>query len=427
MSSTYDDWQRIVQLDDQPVLRNLLITQGYHELSSAFARMLGPENVTWFSFASWSSKVVGQFIQNQELPELLQVWAAGYGTNDQRLARLNTQLRSLHVSAGDVQQAALDASVRCAINDMRMFLAMGNTQVFAELAPVFGEFLNTFGNDAIAAPHKLEQFLASLHAGPIEPDQVALDPATGELKLIGRGGQTLLQEAARLYYSAKFEVDPKRKAERVLLASAYIGVHEQTRLQTYIAGALDAPLNNVLVNTTHDAFAQRIADALFGSRGYEVVDRLLSPITQHLQAVFHRLATELMMTLKLPDGTVRLGRDLPAVPGQPLFPAPLVNIQDPALAALLARYNALAERSQELDLLRQLEDSAEQLIAKLGLDRSIAIGTGADDWVSLDQRMRFILELFRSRQQDRRLLEPTFTSSQVAQLQAGRVPSGPLT
>ena len=77
MSSIADSWQSIVTLESQPVLRNLLISQGYHELSDDFARMLGPENVTWFSFAAWSSKVVGQFIQNQELPELLRWWIEG--------------------------------------------------------------------------------------------------------------------------------------------------------------------------------------------------------------------------------------------------------------------------------------------------------------------------------------------------------------
>jgi hypothetical protein len=427
VSPTYDDWQRIVQLDDQPVLRNLLITEGYHDLSIGFARMLGEENVTWFSFASWSSKVVGQFIQNQELPSLLQAWIDGSGTHDQRLARLNSQLISLHADPADAHQLALDAAIRCAVNDMRMYLAMGNTQVFAELAPVFGRFLQTFGEDEREDSAKLEQYLATLQPGPTEPDQIALDPTTRTLKLIGHGGQILLRDAARHYYGAKFETDPKRKAERILLANANIGLHEQSRLQTYIAGALDSPIDNVLVDATHDALAERFGDDVLGSSGYAVVDRLLSPITDHVQAVFHRFATELMMTLKLPNGTVRLGRDLPAVPGQPLFPPALVEIRDATLSALLAQYNALASRSDELDALKHLEDQAETLLAKLGIDRSIAIGTSAEDWVSLSQRMRFILELFRSRQQDRCLLEATFSANQVSEMLAGRIPSGALT
>ena len=427
MSAIADSWQSIVTLESQPVLRNLLISQGYHELSDGFARMLGPENVTWFSFAAWSSKVVGQFIQNQELPELLRWWIEGSGSNDQRLQRLNTQLRSLHADPTDAQRAALDASVRCAINDMRMYLAEGNTQVFAELAPAFGRFLQELGSDRSPDLVKLERYLDSLHSGPIEPDKVRLDEKTRELELVSRGGQSLLREAARHYYKAKFELDPKRRAELILLANASIGVHEQTRLQTYIIGALDAPIGNVLVNATHDALAERIGNEVLGPRGYALVDRLLSPITDHVQDVFHRFATELMMTLKLPDGTLRLGRDLPAAPGQPLFPPQLRTIDNAELGMMLAQYEALAERSEEHDALRHLEDAAEELLGKLGIDRHVAIGTGADDWVILSQRMRYILELFRSRQQNPRILEPIFTPDQVAALAQRRIPEGPLT
>lgn len=424
--SIESSWQSIVAMEDQPVLRNLLISQGYHELSDGFARMLGPENVTWFSFAAWSSKVVGQFIQNEELPQLLRFWIEGSGSNDRRLQRLNTQLRSLHADPRDAERAALDMAVRSAINDMRMYLAEGNTQVFAELAPAFSRFLNEFGDDRVPDPARLQRYLETLEGGPIEPDKVHVDPKTRELELIARGGQSLLREAARHYYKAKFEFDAKRRAERILLANATVGLHEQTRLQTYIAGALDAPIGNVLVNKTHDALAERVGNDVLGPRGYAIVDRLLSPITDHVQDVFHRFATELMMTLKLPDGTLRLGRDLPAAPGQPLFPPVLVDIQDPELGVMLAQYEALAERSEEHDALRHLEDVAEDLLGKLGIDRNIAIGTGADDWVSLSQRMRYIMELFRSRQQNMRLLEPIFSASQVAALAQNRIPEGPL-
>ncbi|HET6339783.1 MAG TPA: hypothetical protein VFG30_41515 [Polyangiales bacterium] len=425
MSSISESWASIVALDSQPVLRNLLITQGYHELSEGFARALGPENVTWFTFASWSSKVVGQFIQNDELPGLVRIWIEG--AEDQRMQRLNTQLRSLHVEPGDTQHVALDAAVRCAVNDMRMYLAAGNTQVFAELAPVFGRWLDELGPDRTPDPAKLQRFVISLQPGPIEPDKVAIDPKTRELTLVARGGQTLLAEAARHYYTAKFELDPKRRAERILLANATIGLHEQTRLQTYIAGSLNAPVGDTLVNATHDALAERLGNELLGPRGYALVDRLLSPLTDHVERVFHRFATELMMTLKLPGETLHLGSDLPAPAGRPLFPKVLQTIADAELGMMLAQYNALAERSEDRDALRAIEEAAEVLMGKLGFDEKFALGTGADDWVQLSQRMRYILELFRSRQQLQSLLQPTFTAAQVATMKQGKIPDGPLT
>jgi len=425
VSRVTDEWESIVRLDRQPILRNLRISQGYHELSDGFARMLGPENVTWFSFAAWSSKVVGQFLQNEELPELVRDWLEG--EEDERMERLNTQLRSLHAEPGDSQHVALTAAVRCAINDMRMYLAEGNTEVFAELAPAFGRFLDDFATDRTPDSAKLEHYLETLDEGPIEPDKVRIDPKTREMRLVARGGQTLLREAARHYYGAKFELDPRRRAERILLANATVGLHEQTRLQTYIQGALNAPIGNLLTNSTHDALAERVGDEVLGPRGHALVDRLLQPITDHVQRVFHRFATELMMTLKLPDGTLHLGRDLPAAPGQPLFPPALQEIRDAELRMMLEQYNALAERSEERDALRTLEEAAEKLMGGLGLDGGFALGTGADDWVQLSQRMRYILELFRSRQQNPRLLEPVFTASQVTAMKAGRIPDGPLT
>jgi hypothetical protein len=428
LNSLGDDPLLITRLDSQPVLRNLLITQGYCELSEKFAAMLGPQNVTWFTFASWSSKVVGQFLQNEELPDLLRVWIDGSGSATERMVRLNSQLRSMHVNAGQAQARALDMSIKSAINDMRMYLAFGNTQVFGELAPVFGRFLARFAQDESPDDAKLEAYLGTLQAGAIAPDHVVLDPQTQELALVSRGGQDLLMHALRHYYRAKFESNPKQRAELILLANASIGLHEQTRLQTYIAGALDAPIGNTLIDTTHDALAECLGDDLLGTRGYVLVDRLLAPLTARVQDIFHHFATECMMTLKLPDGTIRLGRDLPASPGEPLFPKLLETLVDPDLAALFARYNALAQRSDPLWALRRIEDSASQLLlGALGLERETAVGTRADDWVSLDQRMRFILELFRSRQQNQRLLAPTFSAAQVAQLKQGQIPSGPLT
>src|SRR5207302_800965 len=162
----------------------------------------------------------------------------------------------------------------------------------------------------------------------------SIDAATRKLRLVSRGGQDLLKDALRHYYEAKFEPNLKRRAELMLFANANIGMHEQTRLQTYIAGSLNAPIANTLIDSTHDALAQR---------------------------------------------------------NEPLWG------------------------------IRKLQDGAEDLLERFGIEPQIAIGTGADDWVSLDQRMRFILELFRSRQQNQRLLAPIFTASQVDTLKQGKI------
>ena len=365
MPSIRNDWRRITELVEQPVLRNLLVTQGYHELSRDFARMLGPENVTWFSFASWSSKSVGSFLQNDQLP---------------------------HVLRRVLVERPRDSVLPAAIRGMRSYLSLGNTEVFGELAPVFGNFLDTFGADGEADYDKLENYLATLRDGPSEPDRVQRDPETRALEFVARAGQSRLREAMRQYYRAKFEADPKRKAEHVLLANAYVGVHEQTRLQTYISGALELPLP--LPRRTLDA--DDAAAAARESR-WPLATRESRWLSEQARVMFRRFATERLLTLKLPDSLVRLGRDLSAAPGHPLVPKLLEQFEHPELGAVFAQYG-----------------------------RPTSPGTAAADWTSLRQRMRFILALFRSRQRNQRLLEPTFSAPQVAMLERRSVPAGPL-
>ena len=51
---------------------------------------------------------------------------------------------------------------------------------------------------------------------------------------------------------------------------------------------------------------------------------------------------------------------------------------------------------------------------------------GAINWADLGDRMRYILELFRSRQQDQRLFEPPFNAIQTASIAASVEPDGEL-
>ena len=52
--------------------------------------------------------------------------------------------------------------------------------------------------------------------------------------------------------------------------------------------------------------------------------------------------------------------------------------------------------------------------------------SGAHDWAVLDERMNFIVNLFRSRQQDATLFDPPYSPEQLAVLEQGQVPPGPL-
>ena len=59
------DIQRIAAIND-PIVRNLQITQAYHDLSGAMASLTGP-GANWCTIATWASKQAGQSIRREDL------------------------------------------------------------------------------------------------------------------------------------------------------------------------------------------------------------------------------------------------------------------------------------------------------------------------------------------------------------------------
>lgn len=90
------------------------------------------------------------------------------------------------------------------------------------------------------------------------------------------------------------------------------------------------------------------------------------------------------MTTELPGRSAPLGRDVPRLADGAMFPAELQTLELPALRALLAR-----------------------------LDRTpdTARGSAARDWHELGDRMNYIVDLFRSRQQEPHMRSPVFSSA----------------
>ncbi len=65
-----DDVDRIADLND-PIVRNLQITQCYYEISQAVARFAGT-SANWCTFATWASKQAGQTIRAEDLVRALE-------------------------------------------------------------------------------------------------------------------------------------------------------------------------------------------------------------------------------------------------------------------------------------------------------------------------------------------------------------------
>jgi hypothetical protein len=344
----------ISEMED-PCLRNLWITQTYHQLGTQMAaRGLAPD-ATWALFAVWASKSAGRMIRGEELPTALRGGIEHNAVLHEQRDTLNRRwswaqrLRladGFHVS----QLAGLTDDVA---RDVSRQLAEGNRLVFAELAPMFHSLAR---GDHPSVTSELEQPVAD-------------------------------------YEQALVETDPDKRSVHVLRANVAAVAHEQQRLQTFIAGAVDAPITDAL----HGLINSHIARFLPGWVLRHLARPAVATLNDELTRLWQDSATALLMRLVTADEDLDLHDTLPIPPGSAaLFVPPL---------------------------------SGPEAAAALGVwDRTGGLGRpcGAEDWVSLKERMGYIVNLFRSRQRRPSLADAPFTQEQLVEMATGQLPSGRL-
>ena len=373
--------ERIAALAD-PVVRNLQITQCYFELSAAVASRIGP-GANWSTFATWASKQAGQTIRKEDLARTLEA-KLRYGPAAAPLPE--------GAAADVVPAAAVDETIWQVLDPTAPFarasdaVARGNLKVFAEIAREFARFCATcLDGDAYNAV-TIDVFCAGLRPG---------DPPDG---------QHYLRDAFARTYEARFELDPLRRAQLLLLANVEIGFHEQTRLQPEIVAAMEAPVIDprqlrdraLAALFPADRWSSRLRRAWDRLRGRPspidpAVDRMVALVRDEARL----LISDQLMAIELPQATrLRLGRDLRAP-----YPPALHASTEPALRALLARIDPTPDTPRS---------------------------SGAADWGDLADRLHFILELFRCYQEWPPLFDAPFTPAQVAALKAGLLPRGRL-
>lgn len=368
------------------MVRNLQITQCYHELSLALAERISP-GANWCTFATWASKQAGQTIRKQDLERLLERRLQTSDEMHKVSQSIATDTNAAAPRSDRLVELVLKASTLSSSIDLTsQAVGRGNVKVFAEIGREFARFCATCLDDQ-------------------EPDQASIDAFCLELRDGDPPeGQRYLSRAFRHYYQARFSPSEKARAELILLANLEIGFHEQTRLQPEIAESLDAGL------VSSEALARQLLAALYPSSGWLVawnllLRRLLSRPTRLDQAIqivsaiagkaLREVITESMMTITLPGGRrLRLGEDL------------LASYPD------LLQTLTLAELNDLLAAIDPTPDSPSE--------------SGALDWADLPERMHFIAELFRCYQKDPEIFSPPFTAAQTEEIKAGRLPEGEL-
>ncbi|WP_433179679.1 hypothetical protein [Actinoallomurus sp. CA-150999] len=341
---TVEEVAEIAAITD-PVLRNLRITQAYHDLSIEMAELLGPDNVSWCCFGTWASRTAGRFIRGEGIPRMVRLMTAFAQRVPERIQTVGPQL------------------VARAVRQVGDNVAIGNRMVFQDLGLLYAQLIQEYtgASDPTAQDHALERCVAA----------VGTD-ATGQ------GGRELLIAAVHSYHAAMRARDAAERAEHVLLANLRVGLHEQIRLQETITEAL-VPVQ---------------------------VSPLASPLLRkRLTQLWRTMATAHLMDLRMPAPDFRQTRRL--------------TIQH--LGADLGRATLAATFPPGLTHLSNIELKA--LLYDIDRTPNTVLGSAADDWVELGDRMNFIADLFRSWQQDQSLFQQPFTPHQATAIRAGTLPT----
>jgi hypothetical protein len=237
---------RVVAIPD-PLERNTTITSGYHALSEAVAGLLGRDNANWLTFGQWASAEARESIDGTAVPALVRPF---FG------------------------------------EEIRAAVAAGNAAIFGDVALPFIRFVLLFGGVVAGT--------AASRSTAVARAELLADPLIA-------GNEDLVR--AFTAYADAFDLlaagdpDPGRRAERMLVANASIGAHEQLVADPYVRAAIPGRWISAIVATSH-------------------------------------------MGLKVPEGILELHRDVPrpAYLGGAQFPPNLVHLDDPEACALASRF-----------------------------------------------------------------------------------------
>lgn len=357
-SAGYPLWEPVPVMQ----LRNRRITVAYNHLSRELAQLIAGEggrlDANWCTFGAWTSKTVGDWIEQDAVPKPLQKL---------------TQLPRFVVGwLTAVTQYLLGRENGYSYRA----LAAGNRFVFLEIGQAVACFVRAFAGVDRDKPDDADwdAYWIEMRARLDEMAQLDLSwmltdsPEPDDLRL-----------GLRQYWLALFEPDPARRAQLVLAGNMLIGAYEQRRVDGYVSASL----------------------ALFPGRSLRRLVRQRTGAVTGWRRWPSRLYCRLMtraLVLDLPGEQLRVCRLLPPRDGGgDLYPPDLRTITLPLAQALITRWDPSGG------------EPARRRPVK--------------DWSSLDDRMSYIVTMFRSRQQCEALFDPDiFPPADAEALLEGRLP-----
>jgi hypothetical protein len=364
--------EEIAGLSD-PVLRNLLITQRYHEFAVDLRDGGVKEDATWCAFAVWASKTAGATIRGEVLPQRAREIIVEHKDSRHLLRRLTDRVGA-YVN-GELSRAHLERVAKAVTDDVSAAIADGNRLVFAELAPLF--------TAVITARKSMSEPSSAAIVASLQPVLDSLQDAEDTAGVA---------EAIRGYADAL--CSPDRKACTVLRANVLAVAHEQKRLQPNIETALDA----AVTDTFKRVIQGDVADHLRG-KVRAALDAMIDDVSKDMDTAWDTVLTETIMRLVTKSEVFDLHEDITPLSIGKMFPVELEDLTGTVAAPTVAEW-----------------------------DTTGGTGTpsGADDWADLHKRMNFIVNLFRSRQREATLFDPPYDDDQIAALDRREVPAPPL-
>lgn len=345
---TPEDVARVAAMTDMAE-RNREVTLGYYALSQRFKNRI-PEDANWTTFATWASAQAGRTIRKEDLLRTLER-RLGDSPAVRRIVEGPLRISAKFLLGAVLQLNPFERSSQA--------VARGNIKVYEEIGAEIAKFLSLVESGASDAG--FTALYDSLKPGP--PPE----------------GQEYLTWAFPAFRKA-MELPPgSERSQWVLYGNLCIGCHEQTRLQPEIEESLNGTFWDTVEVKEHlaDVLVPHLAPArraLGAIAARAMILPQLGPLVAEIRRIVQEIITEAMMVLELPGETLRLGRDLGGT---------------------------ICERLQIVENVKALE-----LLKSIDLTPDSLTGTGTGNWTVFPQRMHFIADLFRSRQDYLRLFEP---------------------
>ena len=339
---------------DTLVRRNRCITVAYADLSLELAKVIaGGDDLwdaRWCTFATWSSRTIGTFIEN--VPER--------GTPRRPLAGgLRAWWSAEELTLRSMQRTD-GASFRT--------LAAGNRVVFLEIGLAIATFIDRLGVRADDVQEREARWTSYWRT--VEEQLAAFSRLDESWMLTTPPDPDDLRRGLREYFEALHADDRHERSQHVLAGNLLLGAYEQKRVDSYVAAAL----------------------ALFTKRAMR---RLVCERTGRLSG-FRRWANSGLALLLTRRMELQLPGDEVLKIEEPVPPPP-----DPG-----DRWEALAtDAGVTLPLL-------QALITRFELAEGDAPPDGCRNWTSFDERMRTIGRLFRLRQRQQSLFGHPFATGE---------------